>query len=128
LKVAKKLGATHLINYKKTPNWDEEVKRLTEGKGVDHVVDVAGSGTLPKSLRSARFGGLVSIAGLLSGSHDLGDLVPELIFQAKSSKCPPHYNRFRWQKYSALTSCSSRRFRIRKQAHVRRAGQDIQGA
>ena len=28
LKVAKDLGAHHLINYKETPNWDEEVLRI----------------------------------------------------------------------------------------------------
>lgn len=28
LKTAKKLGATHLINYKKTPDWDKEVHKI----------------------------------------------------------------------------------------------------
>jgi NADPH:quinone reductase-like Zn-dependent oxidoreductase len=41
LKIAQKLGAKHLINYKNTPEWDEEVLRLTGGRGVDHVIEVA---------------------------------------------------------------------------------------
>jgi NADPH:quinone reductase-like Zn-dependent oxidoreductase len=28
LKLAASLGAKHLINYKKTPDWDEEVKKV----------------------------------------------------------------------------------------------------
>ncbi|KAI0931109.1 hypothetical protein AcW2_000065 [Taiwanofungus camphoratus] len=40
LKVAAKLGAKHLINYKKTPDWEKEVLKITNGKGVDHIVEV----------------------------------------------------------------------------------------
>ncbi len=31
LQVAKKLGAAHAINYKKTPDWDKEVLKITGG-------------------------------------------------------------------------------------------------
>lgn len=40
LKIAKKLGAKHLINYRTTPDWDEEVLKITNGRGVDHVLEV----------------------------------------------------------------------------------------
>lgn len=40
LKVATRLGAKHVINYKQTPAWDEEVLRLTGGRGVDRVIEV----------------------------------------------------------------------------------------
>jgi NADPH:quinone reductase-like Zn-dependent oxidoreductase len=40
LKIAAKLGAKHLINYKKTPNWDQEVLKFTNGLGVDRVLEV----------------------------------------------------------------------------------------
>lgn len=33
-----KLGADHIINYKKTKNWGEEAKKLTGGIGVDHII------------------------------------------------------------------------------------------
>jgi NADPH:quinone reductase-like Zn-dependent oxidoreductase len=63
------LGADETINYKKTPDWDKEVLRLTAGLGVDHVVEVGGVGTLPKSVNAVRLGGLVSLIGVLaSGS------------------------------------------------------------
>jgi NADPH:quinone reductase-like Zn-dependent oxidoreductase len=56
---ARQLGATDTINYKAMPEWEKEVQRLTEGRGVDHVVEVGGPGTLPRSLRS--------VIGLLTG-------------------------------------------------------------
>lgn len=40
LKVATRLGAKHVINYKTTPAWDKEVLRLTNGRGVDRVIEV----------------------------------------------------------------------------------------
>ena len=33
LERAKRLGADDVINYRKTPQWDEEVMRLTDGNG-----------------------------------------------------------------------------------------------
>lgn len=52
LEIAKKLGATHTINYKTTPDWASETLKLTNGKGVDHVLDVVGD--LENSLRAVR--------------------------------------------------------------------------
>ena len=66
LATAKQLGARHLINYREVPNWADEVRRITNGKGVDHVVDVCGPGTLQQSLRACRRGGLVSLIGFLA--------------------------------------------------------------
>ncbi len=66
LAVARSLGADEIINYKTTPDWDKEVLRLTNGKGVDNVVEVGGAGTLAKSIKSARFGGLISVIGVLA--------------------------------------------------------------
>lgn len=80
-----KLGARHVINYKKNPNWSEEVLRITGGKGVDHVVDVGGAGTIEESLKSARYGGLVSVVGILSESQQT-DLIPLILFGARTGK------------------------------------------
>ena len=41
------MGADAVINYKTTPEWDKPVRQLTNGVGVDHVVEVGGAGTLP---------------------------------------------------------------------------------
>lgn len=69
LERARALGADGLINYRTTPAWDEAVLELTNGDGVDHVVEVGGAGTLPRSLRAARLGGRVSLIGVLTGGE-----------------------------------------------------------
>ncbi len=68
------LGADETINYRQTPEWDREVLRLTEGAGVDHVVEVGGAGTLPKSLNAVRYGGLISIIGVLARGEGLNHM------------------------------------------------------
>jgi NADPH:quinone reductase-like Zn-dependent oxidoreductase len=64
---AKTLGAAETINYRMTPDWEEEVFRLTNKTGVDHVVEVGGTGTFPKSLRSLGANGQVHVVGGVSG-------------------------------------------------------------
>ncbi len=66
LERARALGADHLINYRTKPEWDAEVLKLTGQRGVDHVVEVGGSGTLAKSLNAVRQGGHVHLIGVLS--------------------------------------------------------------
>jgi NADPH:quinone reductase-like Zn-dependent oxidoreductase len=61
------LGATHAINYREHPDWEEQTRRLTGGHGVDNVIEVGGSDTLSKSFRAARTGGAVSVIGVLTG-------------------------------------------------------------
>lgn len=57
----KKLGADHVINYKETPNWGEEAKKLTPGgKGVEHVIEVGGPTTLAQSLNAIAYDGVIS--------------------------------------------------------------------
>lgn len=67
----KALGAKHVINYREQANWGEIAKSLTpEQRGVDHVVDVVGTKTLPQALRAVRPHGLVTIAGMVGGTDD----------------------------------------------------------
>jgi NADPH:quinone reductase-like Zn-dependent oxidoreductase len=75
LRRVKELGASDLVNYRKHPEWDEEVLRLTGGRGVDKVVEVGGAGTLPRSLRAVRRGGEVSVIGLLAGFGEIDPMV-----------------------------------------------------
>jgi NADPH:quinone reductase-like Zn-dependent oxidoreductase len=73
---ARSLGATAGINYKNHPDWHLEVRRLTQGRGVDHVIEVGGGGTLERSLKSARPGGLVHMIGVLQrGEMDPREIV-----------------------------------------------------
>ena len=67
LERAKQLGAAVGINYKTTPNWEEAVWALTDGRGVDHVIEVGGSNTLSQSLRAVRYGGKIALIGVLTG-------------------------------------------------------------
>jgi NADPH:quinone reductase-like Zn-dependent oxidoreductase len=74
LEKAKELGADETINYKSAPDWDKEVLNRTNRIGVDHVIEVGGSGTLSKSLNSARVGGHVALIGVLASGGDFNPL------------------------------------------------------
>ncbi|KAF8525522.1 NAD-P-binding protein [Hysterangium stoloniferum] len=74
LQIAKKLGAKHLINYNKVPKWDEEVMKITQGRGVDHIIEVGGPGTMAKSLRSVRFGGWIHTIGFVASDKEEVDV------------------------------------------------------
>ena len=62
------LGADDTINYLDTPEWDSAVLELTGGSGADHVIEVGGAGTLPRSINATRFGGHIAMIGALSGA------------------------------------------------------------
>ncbi len=68
LERARTLGADGTVNYKKHPDWEEQVLKLTNGQGVDHVLEVVGAEALPRSVRATRPGGHISLIGLLSGA------------------------------------------------------------
>jgi NADPH:quinone reductase-like Zn-dependent oxidoreductase len=67
LEKLKRLGADDVVNYKAAPNWGQKVKDLTDGRGVDHVVEVGGPGTLMQSIASCRMGGHIALIGVLTG-------------------------------------------------------------
>jgi NADPH:quinone reductase-like Zn-dependent oxidoreductase len=75
----RELGAFAGINYKSTPQWDEEVQRLTDGAGVDHVVEVGGAGTLEKSFNATAAGGTISLIGVLAGLEGTVNPLPVLL-------------------------------------------------
>ena len=55
------------MNYRSTPDWQQEVLRLTDGRGVDHLVEVGGSGTLGRSMQAIGIGGRIYLIGVLTG-------------------------------------------------------------
>lgn len=79
----KALGADHTINYRATPDWGVEAARLTGGRGVDHVVEIGGPGTLAQSFAAVRVGGHVSLIGIFTGLS--GD-VPTFALMAKQAR------------------------------------------
>lgn len=61
------LGADHLINYKSEPDWGAAALKLTGGRGVDHILEIGGSGTMPQSIVATRNGGHIALIGVLAG-------------------------------------------------------------
>jgi NADPH:quinone reductase-like Zn-dependent oxidoreductase len=73
------VGASDGVNYKTTADWEERVRALTGGLGVDHVVELGGAGTLGKSLRAVRTAGRISLIGVLTGGGGQVNPLPILM-------------------------------------------------
>lgn len=67
LEKLKRLGADAVINYKAVPDWGQKAKDLTDGCGVDQVIEVGGPGTLAQSVKACRTGGHIALIGVLTG-------------------------------------------------------------
>lgn len=69
------------VNYARHPNWHDDVLKLTNGIGVDLVLENGGTGSLVKSMKCTRRGGIISQVGYLSKQDpaDLAELIPILI-------------------------------------------------
>ncbi len=79
---AKSLGADHLINYHDNPDWHRAALEITNGRGVDQVVEIGGAGTLDRSIKAVRPSGTLSLIGVLagvSGEVNLGRVVTQNI-------------------------------------------------
>ncbi|HYO80127.1 MAG TPA: NAD(P)-dependent alcohol dehydrogenase [Bryobacteraceae bacterium] len=72
------MGAEAGVDYKTTPDWDKAAREITGGSGVDHVVEVGGSGTLTRSMRAVRPGGKIHVIGVLGGNDEIA-FVPLLM-------------------------------------------------
>lgn len=83
LEQARERGAWKTINYQTTPRWSRAVSELTDGRGVDHVVEVGGAGTLQQSIDSVRFGGTISLIGVLDGLQSDLNIVKLLMQQVR---------------------------------------------
>jgi NADPH:quinone reductase-like Zn-dependent oxidoreductase len=85
LDIAKSLGATHVINYKKDPEWAGEVRRLTNGQGADLVIDVGGSATIEQAMKATGRGGVIVCVGFF-GKPEPKIMVENLIFGGLTGK------------------------------------------
>jgi NADPH:quinone reductase-like Zn-dependent oxidoreductase len=79
----KALGADHIINYKKELAWGSLAREITNGTGVDHVIEVGGPETLEQSMLAARVGGHISVIGILTGLEGNLSIVTALIKQLR---------------------------------------------
>ncbi len=66
--VKKNIGVTATVIYQ-DPDWHKQVKQITQGAGVDVVVDVVGGETLSLSLQTCSYGARVAVIGVLSGQN-----------------------------------------------------------
>ena len=73
------LGADQLINYREFEKWGDKVQEITDGSGVNVVVEVGGSGTLAQSVRAVAMGGHISMIGVLTGIQ--GEVPTAELFQ-----------------------------------------------
>ncbi|MEJ7624895.1 MAG: NAD(P)-dependent alcohol dehydrogenase [Pyrinomonadaceae bacterium] len=68
------LGVDEVINYSTRPDWDAAVLDMTEKRGVDHIVEIGGAGTLARSINAARIAGHVAMIGALGGPGDFNPI------------------------------------------------------
>jgi NADPH:quinone reductase-like Zn-dependent oxidoreductase len=54
------------VNYKKTPDWDKEVLRVSNGEGASHIIEVGGPGTLEKAHACIKRGGVIANIGFVA--------------------------------------------------------------
>jgi len=79
----RELGADAVINYRDESEWGKRVVELTNGRGVDHVVEVGGPGTLAQSIRAVRVGGHIALMGVLTG---VGGDIPTALLMRKQQR------------------------------------------
>ncbi|KAI8879239.1 NAD(P)-binding protein [Backusella circina FSU 941] len=84
--VKEKYGADHTINYSTNPDWDQEVLKLTNGEGVDLVVENGGNGTVAKSIASTKFGGQVALIGFVTQPKEMPDMLTALISKTVTAR------------------------------------------
>ncbi|MEZ0496962.1 NAD(P)-dependent alcohol dehydrogenase [Sphingomonas sp. IW22] len=83
LERARELGADHVVNYREVQDWGRAVQDWTGGRGVDHVLELGGAGTLPNSINAVRVGGHIALIGTVAGV--VGD-VPTAALMAKQAR------------------------------------------
>ena len=78
LERARAMGATHTVNYRENPDWEKSVRSLTE-EGADHIIELGGADTLPRSLKAIRMEAPISVIGALGGGDPNISPVPILM-------------------------------------------------
>ncbi len=77
----KALGVSDGVNYRTHPDWEKEVLKLTDGKGVDITIDVAGGEGLNKSVLATKAAGVIAQVGFLTGQTTQLQLMPVIFRQ-----------------------------------------------
>lgn len=58
------------INYRKTPDWAEEALKLTDGRGVDAIINNVGASSMDQNFKALKRFGTISLVGFLGGTPD----------------------------------------------------------
>jgi NADPH:quinone reductase-like Zn-dependent oxidoreductase len=61
------LGADITINYRTNPNWHQELRKASGGRGADVVVETVGFSSLPQSLAACAPNARIGVLGALGG-------------------------------------------------------------
>ena len=112
LELAKELGATHTVNRKEVSDIVEEIKKITDGKGVNYAIDTSGNGPfIQTAIKSLAFHGQLaalapdgvlekfnigedvlvnmrSIHGICEGNSVAQIFIPEMIALYKRGQFP----------------------------------------
>ena len=63
------LGASATIDYTTEPQWGDRVLELTDGRGVDRVVEIGGGAAIAESIKAVAIGGEIALVGMLAPSE-----------------------------------------------------------
>ena len=69
----REIGADEVVDRSEIPDWEVEVRRMTDGDGVEHVVDAVGMPTLPKSVAASAFNARVTLIGAFPSTELVSD-------------------------------------------------------
>ena len=107
-KGAGKAGEVETINYRTFPKWEEEALKLTNGRGVDVVVDNVGPSQAAQSLTALARRGVLSLVGFLGGFNV--DQTPDMFSPALRKSLTVRYVRLETQTLAlqVLTRSNSR--------------------
>jgi NADPH:quinone reductase-like Zn-dependent oxidoreductase len=79
---AKALGAREVINYTRDVDWDQRVLQLTDGRGTDHILEVAGGDNLRRAVNAVARNGHIALIGQLAEPTMTADIYPLLLKRA----------------------------------------------
>lgn len=72
----KELGAWQTINYRTHPEWEKMALALTDGRGVDHILELGGPDTYDRSIAAIAPGGKIAQIGVLTGFTSQPNILP----------------------------------------------------
>lgn len=82
LEHAKALGAFGVIDTSSSPDWSVSALDLTNGRGVDHVLELIGGDNISQSAAALASGGRIAQIGFMKGSEIVLSAVPMMLKRA----------------------------------------------